>query len=123
TFHNGDQGNTDWIGYLFPAVHEFHALIYQDGVHQNDGGFWNLIRVQYSQDGVNWYNASGLVVTHTYAGGTAPSYATYSMSFTPVTALAIRLQGTPGGSSRYVRVGELRVLALEPTPAHGRSDV
>lgn len=111
TFHSGDQGNSDWVGYSFPQDIEFTSLLFQDGVHAPTGGYFNTITVQYSTDPhlLNWQIAQNVVFSPVYAGQNLPNFQTYRISFTPVTARGIRIRGIPGGADKYISVAELRV--------------
>jgi len=124
TFHNGDQGAFDWVGYSFPQPREFRRIIFQEGMEFFDGGWFDSLQVQV-RSGIFWSNVQNLTITPAYAGNNAISYETWYLDFTPVTASEIRIAGNPGGSSNFVSVGELRVLATPavPIPAPVRRDV
>jgi hypothetical protein len=116
TFHSGDQGNFDWIGYSFPTPQLFSAVVLQDGVHRPGGGWFDQVRVQIG-DGTNWTLVPNVATSPAYAGAAAPNYATYHFEMQPVSGTHIRLAGVPGGTDHYISVGELRVFAVDPALA------
>lgn len=123
TFHGGDQGSLDWIGYALPAPRLVKRVVFQEGMHFVDGGWFDTLTVQVG-DGSSWSDVSGLTITPLYEGDDGVSFETYQLDFTPVSATHIRLAGDPGGSASFISVGELRVFA-EPigAPAAQRFDV
>ncbi|HZL99315.1 MAG TPA: PQQ-dependent sugar dehydrogenase [Planctomycetota bacterium] len=117
TFHEGDQGLLDWIGYDFGDTRTLSRLIFQEGQHFLDGGaFTSLgVEVQTSLDGP-WSPVPGQSVTPDYVGLAGASYETYVFDFPPMLARAVRVSGEPAGARRYISVGELAAFspALEP---------
>jgi glucose/arabinose dehydrogenase len=116
TFHSGDQGGLDWIGYAFPTTRVFHALVFTDGVHRATGGWFDQLRVQVG-DGTNWSFVQSFLTTPGYVGATGEDFTTYRLEFAPASGTHIRLVGVPGGSAHYISVGELRVIADDPALA------
>ena len=131
TSHFGAQGPDDWIGYelVDPPGDElrFIGLTFQDGFHDEQGGWWQDLRVEVRDRGA-WATVPGLTIDPPYPFALAgrpdfdgPSFLTYTLRFEPAHGDAIRLRGTPGGTTGYVSVAELRVLALAalaPTGLH-----
>jgi len=119
TSHGGDQGSLDWVGYDFGDTRTLARVDFQEGLHALDGGGFDAIALEaQAEPGGPWVSVPGLVATPPYpAGLVAPGYETYSFSFDPLLARAIRLSGTPAGTSGYISVGEL--AAYEPAPAEG----
>ncbi|MBK7875308.1 MAG: PQQ-dependent sugar dehydrogenase [Planctomycetes bacterium] len=117
TYHAGAQGNDDWIGYSFASQRTFQRLVFQEGKHFTDGGFWDTLQVEV-WNGSAWTPVSGLVVSPAYAGNNGTNYETYVLDFAPLAGTQIRLRGDPGGTSGFISVGELRVL-VAATPATG----
>ncbi len=109
TYHGGDQGNTDWVGYTFSAPRQLARLVFQEGKHFPDGGWFDTLTVQGLTAG-NWSALSGVTVTPAYAGDNGVSYETYEFNFPAVTLDGIRLHGNPGGNANFISVGELRVI-------------
>jgi glucose/arabinose dehydrogenase len=121
TYHAGDQGNLDWIGYQFAQPVQLGQLVFQEGIHFWDGGWFDILNVQALVSGV-WTNVSGLTTSPSYAGNNGVNYETYRFTFNPVTATGIRITGNPGGSANFISVGELRALTA-PVSAPRRYDV
>lgn len=118
TFHFGQQGNLDWIGYQFAGPRVIKGLVFQEGIHFWDGGWFDVLQVQVRVSGV-WTPVTGLSITPPYAGNNGLSYETYQIGFHPVTADAVRLYGQPGGVADFISVGELRVIGEPPMPPTG----
>lgn len=110
TFHNGQQTGTDWVGYTFAGPRRLRSLVFQEGRHFFDGGWFQTLRVQYRTVGGQWTNVPGLVTTPAYPGNNGVGYESFRLSFAPVTGTGIRIEGAPGGSARFISVGELRVF-------------
>lgn len=123
TFHNGDQGSEDWIGYTFTQPRLIRSLVFQEGMNFSNGGHFASLKVQLLIDGV-WVDAAGLTSDPPYPGGNGSNYETFFLTWTPVPASGVRVAGVPGGSARYISVAELRVNAdrLGP-PQPTRRDV
>ncbi len=115
TFHNGDQGNFDWIGYTFPQPVELKRVIFQEGKHFENGGWFDTLALEYF-NGTQWLPVPGATISPPYAGNNAVSYERYTFNFLPVTALGVRIAGDPGGSSNFISVGELRIRATPVIP-------
>lgn len=127
TYHDGAQGDFDWIGYDFGQPHELRGLIFQEGKHNWNGGwFESPPGVDVLVDGV-WQPVSNLVISPAYPGnnGDELAYEQFSMWFTPIVATGVRISGQPGGLHTYITVAELRALAasVEPLAGPTRYDV
>lgn len=109
TYHQGAQGNEDWIGYTFASPQVLKGLLFQEGIHFNDGGWFDSFTVQIRSNGA-WISVTGLSVFPAYPGNNGVSFETFLLSFAPITADGIRLYGDGGGSAQHFSVGELRVL-------------
>jgi glucose/arabinose dehydrogenase len=116
TFHFGDQNTPDgsgddWIGWTFPEAWTFTGLIFQEGIHFFDGGWFDSRRVEVrGTDGV-WRQAPGLVFRPSYFGNNGVNFEAFLVSFDARTGTGIRLRGNPGGSANFISAAELRVLA------------
>ena len=115
TFHNGDQGNEDWIGYDLGTPREFRSVLIQEGVQFGDGGWFDTLDVQVF-DGSSWNSVSNLSAAPLYPGANGISFETFRLSFDPVVGTAIRVHGDPGGPSSFISIGELRVFATQQGP-------
>jgi len=116
TFHNGDQGNEDWIGYSFDHIRSFTGLTFQEGLHAPEGGWFETLDVQVRMNaGSPWVSVPNLMSLPRFSGATtqATSYETFDLSFTPTVGRDIRIVGDPGGTSSFVSAGELRVRSRE----------
>lgn len=113
TFHNGGQGNFDWLGYAFPTEWAFRTLIFQEGKHFVDGGWFDNWRVEVG-NGTTWTTVANTVMTPSYPGNNGVNYQTFRIDFPAAIGTHVRIAGAPGGSADFVSAGELRVLALDP---------
>ncbi|HKP59104.1 MAG TPA: PQQ-dependent sugar dehydrogenase [Polyangiales bacterium] len=109
TFTGQLTGN-GWIGYQLPAPRAFGRLVFQEGLHFIDGGWFGALDVQVRRGGV-WSSVSGLAITPAYPGlNDGVSWQTYSLRFTPQIGEAIRISGPPGGDWTFFSVAELRAF-------------
>ncbi len=116
TYHAGAQGDFDWIGYEFPTPRLFRTLIFQEGIHFTDGGWFDQLGVEVYDAGV-WIPVQGLTATPAYPGSSGVSYGTYRLDFTPTSGTRVRIVGAPGGALNYISVAELRVIVEDPGAA------
>jgi hypothetical protein len=118
----GDASRTeDWIGYQYGGLRTFSLVVFQAGIRFPTGGWFESMTVQVRRNGV-WAPVSGLHSSPTYQGASGQSFQTYRMSFNPTVGDAIRLYGTPGGSDRFISVGEIWVFAAPVPVASAGSD-
>jgi hypothetical protein len=89
----------DWVGYTFSTARTFTRVVFQEGHHFWDGGWFLNLRVQVRQ-GTSWVTVSNLVTTPAYAGNNGRSYDTYTLTFSPIQGDGIRIHGAPGGGRR-----------------------
>jgi len=113
TFHNGAQGNFDWLGYSFTSEWAFRGLIFQEGKHFVDGGWFDDWRVEV-KSGTTWTTVAGAVMTPAYPGNNGVNYQTFRIDFPAAIGTHVRIAGAPGGSGDFISAGEVRVLALDP---------
>ncbi len=118
TYHGGAYAAEDWIGYQYPGSQTFNKVVFQEGKNFVDGGYFNNLTVQVRQNGV-WVNVPNFVSTPAYPPNDNTNYETYTLTFSPVTGDAIRIDGAPGGSAYFISVGELMVYG--PAAATGPS--
>ncbi|RZL86018.1 MAG: DUF1929 domain-containing protein [Variovorax sp.] len=110
TWDGANTAADDWIGYQYASAQTFNRVVFQEGKHFPDGGWFTSLTVQVRQGG-NWVNVSGLAVTPAYpASNNNTSFETYTLQFTPVSGDAIRIFGVPGGSAAFITVGELQIF-------------
>ena len=122
TFHDGDQGNEDWVGYSFIAPRNLTRLTFQEGLENASGGSLAGLQVQVqSQPGGAWTPVTGLVTTPPYPGDPATSYETFVFDFAPTMAVGIRVFGMPQGTDGWFSVGELRAYASVAPPLEWES--
>jgi RHS repeat-associated protein len=101
----------EWIGYQYPWGRSFSRVTFQEGMHSNDGGWFETLTVQVRQDG-SWLEVQNLSVTPVYPGvNDGVSFQTYELDFDSISGDAIRIFGRPGGNEwqRFISVGELQV--------------
>jgi hypothetical protein len=120
TYEGGGDKPLDWIGYAFSSPQSFFSVVFQEGVHSTDGGWFDSLWVQRRVNN-QWVDIQDLQCTPPYAAAKGTNYGVYELFFSPVTGDGIRIIGHPGGSAHYFSVGELRVymnsnVSTEVTP-------
>ena len=81
TYHGPAAAPTGFVGYTFTSNFNFTSLLFQEGKHYGDGGWWETLTVQVRQAGT-WVTASGLTIAPVYPfinNGT--TYQSYTLSF------------------------------------------
>lgn len=109
TFTGINPGKIDFVGYIFDTEKTFSTVIYNEGGHFDNGGWFETglqiqvlidgewVPIEYGGDeyiGVSWVTNSNWI---------------YVFTFDSVTAKGVRLYGTAGGSAGFVSIGELQV--------------
>lgn len=114
----------DWIGYQYQGTQTFGSIVFQEGVHASNGGWFSGDPKVQVRVGGQWIDVQGLTISPAYTGSSAPNFTTYTLRFNATGGDGIRIAGTPGGSAKFISVGELRVfntgtltVAGEETPA------
>ena len=98
----------DWIGYSFPTARQFRRVVFQEGMHFANGGWFTTLRVEVRNAGV--WTAVTYTSTPEYPRiNNGVNYETYTLDFPATTGDAIRIAGPPGGSNVFISVGELEV--------------
>ncbi len=112
TYHAGDQGLVDWIGYTFPTPRELRSMLFQEGLHFGDGGWFDVLTVEALIGGV-WTPVTNMASSPTYpAQNDGVNFDTYCLTFDAVMCDGIRIYGVPGGNNeRFITVAELRAYA------------
>jgi len=113
SFHNDPQRAEDWIGYSFASSTTFVRVVFQDGKRFIDGGWFDTLKLQVRQANV-WVDVPGVSTSPTYGAMSSPNFTTYQLDFAPISGDAIRIDGVPGGSMKFISVGELRVFREAP---------
>ena len=115
TYHGGVAETEDWMGYTYDAPYAFNRVLFQEGRHFFDGGFFEpgTLTVQVLQSGV-WVEVTGLLITPAYAANNGISYETYELTFDSTVGDGIRIYGAPGGDADFISVGELLVFGDLP---------
>ena len=113
TFTGARDRDLDWVGYAFPDERRFTRVTFHEGLHQDDGGWFEAApRVQVRR-GDDWRDVAGLTVSPAYRADDGRGYDAYHLAFAPALGDAVRLVGPPGGEAGYVSVAELRVFAVD----------
>lgn len=110
TYNGGGTRSLDWIGYQFTSSQTFGSVVFQEGIHAANGGWFSSAPRVQLRIGGQWIDAQGITITPTYAGQSGQHYATYTLRFNATAADGIRVAGTPGGSANFISCGELRVF-------------
>ncbi len=117
TFDDYQTLDEDWFGYSWDKPLYFDHIVYYEGRHFYDGGWWTRLTVQFSEDGVTWKNAPNVAITPPYDCTDSPlgrrHYSRFDITFKPVRARSIRIYGCPGGIARFASVAELEVYGSQ----------
>ena len=116
----GHVAADNWVGYQFQNPLLLSKLVFTEGKHFSDGGwFVKTPVVEYvpADGSTSWIQATAVKVSPDYAhsqrvGAHATTYETFTFSFEKVKCKAIRIRGAAGGSQHFISVAELRVFAL-----------
>lgn len=115
TYDGPNDATEDWVGYLHSNTHRYERVIFQEGKHFFNGGWFESLSVQVRRGGV-WVDVSGLSITPRYPGNNGINYETFELTFTPIKGEGIRIYGIPGGTAAFISVAELEVYGPpEPT--------
>ena len=109
TYDGANTALVDWIGYQFTTPQTFNKVVFQEGRHFSDGGWFTTMTVQVRQAGA-WVNVTNLSITPIYQGSNNNvSYETYTLQFASISGDAIRIYGDSGDNADFISVGELEV--------------
>ena len=121
--YTGSAADVGYAGYVFENERCFDKIVFQEGMHFADGGwFSDGITVQIRRNGV-WEDIAAEVtpvypVSNDQAEFGSPlEY--FLFTFEPVRGDGIRIAGTPGGAKTFFSVAELMVN--EPSDESGDS--
>jgi|GEM_PF-1314532 len=113
TYHfTATQRDFDFVGYTFTEPRTVWGLVFQEGQHFFDGGWFDDLHVQCLIEG-SWQDVTHLQIDPPYPGDNGVGFERFDCAFEPVVASGIRIAGDPGGSANFVSVAELRVLAID----------
>jgi chitodextrinase len=109
----------EYIGYTFMQPIALERLVFQEGLHFRDGGWFanGSLQVQVRQNDV-WQVVESQpapsypVGDSLYAFGA--SFETYTFALGGVVADGVRLYGSAGGAAHFLSIGELEVWAAPP---------
>jgi hypothetical protein len=107
--YTGSARSFEWIGYTFTASHQFSNLEFQEGIEADSGGWFTQLNVQVRINGT-WTDAQNLTTIPAYAPNNGVNFESYELIFDTMIGDGIRLAGTPGGTSTFISVAELRTL-------------
>lgn len=123
TYLGYGNGKNTYFGYEFGRKYLINKLIFTEGMHLADGGwFKNGLNVEY-YDGAEWKKIDLLPTSTPYKNadtllGHGAPFEKYVFEFEPVEALKIRIIGDAGGSAAYASIAELQVIQyIKPAPA------
>jgi len=120
SFHNGDQGAVDFYGFSFEVPYRFTAVHFTEGLHYFDGGWFEDLTVETRMRSSDpWTPVANQMIAPGYRnpGFGSLSYESFEITFDPRNGREIRIVGTPGGTSAFTTVAELRVFAKVNDPA------
>ncbi len=108
--YDEESKTSDWWGCIWPVPYNVNQLVYVTGNVFQDGGWFSAnLQVQVRQN-FQWVSVSNLVVTPDYPyNSSAGAFTTYSFSFSDTWGDGIRIIGTPGGTSHFTSINQLRV--------------
>jgi hypothetical protein len=114
----------DWWGYEWPQPMYFQEIHYYPGNVFGDGGWWTSLGVQFTKNGVSWYNIPNVTITPSYqfspdtpdgrspALGGLPYIRRHIIKFPKVEGISVRIIGAPGGTADFTSMGELEVYGV-----------
>ncbi len=114
---DGENGYNEYYGYTFEAEIIFTQVVFLEGMHFDDGGWWanGSLRIQIRQGG-QWVDVTATLEPPYPEGDReadfGPSYETYIFKLDNLKGDGIRLYGTGGGTSHFVSIGELAVCGI-----------
>ena len=115
TYKGARPGITEYVGYIYKESVTVTTVIYQEGAHSTDGGWFKngTLKIEVLVDG-QWVEAASDVASVYPNGddkatfGAAYEKYTFTLS-TPTACNGVRLIGTAGGTGGWVGIGELTV--------------
>ncbi len=111
TYNGGAPRALDWIGYSFADTRYFSKLVFQEGIHFPNGGWFDDIDVEVLV-GTTWLPVANLQVVPPYRGNDGIGFDLYTLTFTAQAGTGVRVAGAPGGTGDFVSVAELRAFEI-----------
>lgn len=116
TYDGANTATDEWMGYTYAETHTFERIVFEEGIHFWDGGWFETLGVQVRQNGV-WVDVAGVTVAPAYpAANNGVWFETYTLRFAPIAGDGIRIDGRPGGDHDFVSVAELEVYGDAVAP-------
>ncbi|MBT7304319.1 MAG: DUF1080 domain-containing protein, partial [Victivallales bacterium] len=123
TFDGGRGPQTEHMGYTFESKHDFRTIVFQEGKHFGNGGWFEdgSLEVEVREGGI-WRKVPAKIAPAYPNGWTMSdfgrSFETYTISLN-ASGDGIRLVGLAGGSKPFISVGELAVYSEESGTSSG----
>jgi hypothetical protein len=124
SWYNCEASADDWWGYFWPQKLYFQEIHYYPGNVFFDGGWWTSLSVQFTKNGVSWYDIPNVTITPPYqfspdtpdgrspALGQLPYVRRHIIKFPKVEGIGVRIYGAPGGSCDFTSMAELEVYGV-----------
>lgn len=128
TFRLNAEAEDQWIGYTFPEEQEFDLIMFQEGMHFDNGGWFSNaapLKVQVEIDGawkdVEYTCNPPYISSNLRADFGAPFDKYYFILNKPSSGTGIRLYGRAGGpsgiNSGFISCAEMEVYSFSPSNA------
>ncbi|MBD3175731.1 MAG: hypothetical protein GF320_11160 [Armatimonadia bacterium] len=114
SFDGADKRYDDWYAIRFPVTVEANRVVYTEGKHFDNGGWWLSLRLEaLDAESMEWRTVERATLSPQYdftdgMHGRDP-YTTYTFEFPATEAAGFRIIGEAGGSSTFTSIGELEV--------------
>lgn len=115
TYDGGIGVNEEYIGYTYDSTHTFSKVIFTEGKHFGDGGWFanGNIYIQVRQNGI--WDTVPVSVSPLYPIGNSQAtfgdpFETYTFSLNDIQGDGIRLFGNSGGGASFISIVELEVM-------------
>ncbi len=120
TFDGGKGPQTEHIGYTFGSTYSFRTIVFEEGKHFHDGGWFanGSLGVEVRENGV-WRRVPAKISPAYPKGDAKSDFGRPSEVYTIALDAAgdgVRLVGLAGGSKPFISVGELEVYEAELDP-------
>lgn len=122
TFNNNISPHTEYIGYVFLTAFNVDKVVFTEGMHFNNGGWFDdgSLKLQLlvkNGDSAEWVTVTSQSTPEYPVGNEqndfGKSFETYTFEFDKTECLGVRLIGDAGGISHFISVGELEVYGNE----------